>query len=312
MTAGSIKAELIDKHVLGTIINNVIIKLLIWGLTMSEENERKTNKWWKVMIIGLVTYVIGLGVLIITANPIIFPSVVILGNFLVPVTYVTFFYERKHKSSVGMLKTAAGFFYGGFIGTFAAAVLEPIFIHSLNFTTAIIVGLIEEFTKFLGVLFILRRKQHKFILDGIILGAAAGMGFAALESTGYAFTTFLKSGGSLTATVYITLLRGIMSPLGHGTWTAILTGIFLRERSLGHFRVNYAVIKGYLLVVFLHGLWDGLPSIIEMFTPSYITILSGEGIVGFISIFILFRIRKQAKEQLSTESGLQYQNVHSK
>lgn len=264
---------------------------------MGEDIKRRSGKWWKVMIIGSVTYIIGLIVLIITLNPNIFPSVVILGNFLVPVSYVTFFYERRHRSDVGMLKTAAGFFYGGFIGTFAAAVLEPIFIHSLNFSTAIIIGIIEEFTKFLGVLFILRRKQHKLMLDGIILGAAAGMGFAALESSGYAFTAFLKSGGNLTYVVYITLLRGIMAPLGHGTWTAILTGIFLRERALGHFRINKNVIKGYFLVVLLHGLWDGLPSVVAIFTPSYSAILASELFVGFIGLLILFKLWREAKKQ---------------
>lgn len=265
---------------------------------MEKVNHRKTNKWLKVLIIGSFTYVIGLIVLIFTQNPIIFPAVVMLGNFLIPVTYVTFFYERKHRSSVGMESTAAGFFYGGFVGTFAASILEPIFIHTLSFGDAIVIGLIEEFTKFLGVLFILRRKKHKLILDGITLGAAAGMGFAALESTGYAFTTFLKTGGSLTATVYITLLRGIMSPLGHGTWTAILTGIFLRERSLGHFRFNINVIKGYLLVVLLHGMWDGLPSIIAIFSESFSSILFAELFVGLISIIFLLKIRREAKKQM--------------
>lgn len=259
--------------------------------------SRKSSKWWKVMIIGFVTYVMGLVVLIITQNSNVFPSVVMLGNFLIPVTYLTFFYERKNRSNVGMLKTAASFFYGGFIGTFAAAVLEPIFIHTLNFRTAIIIGFIEEFTKFLGFLFIIRRKQHKLMLDGIILGAAAGMGFAALESTGYAFTIFLRSGGNLTLTVYITLLRGILAPLGHGTWTAILAGVFLRERAMGHFRLNLKVIQGYLLVVLLHGFWDGLPSIISIFTPSYVAILLAEIIVGFIGIYVLFKLWKEAKKQ---------------
>lgn len=259
--------------------------------------HKRSNKWWKILFIGSITYVIGIAVLIVTQNPNIFPSVVMLGNFLIPVTYVTFFYERKHRRNVRMFTTVASFFYGGFVGTFAASILEPIFIYNLNFRTALIVGLIEEFTKFLGVLFILRRKQHKLIIDGIILGAAAGMGFAALESTGYAFTNYLRSGGSLTLTVFTTLLRGILAPLGHGTWTAILVGIFLRERSLKHFRFNSKVIGGYLLVVILHGLWDGVPSIISIFTPSYFAILSGELIIGFIGLLILFKLWNEGKKQ---------------
>ena len=55
--------------------------------------------------------------------------------------------------------------------------------------------------------------------DGIILGGAAGMGFAALESSGYVFTAFVDSGGSLSTLVLVTLLRGLLSPVGHGTPT---------------------------------------------------------------------------------------------
>lgn len=274
----------------------------------NDNNFKRRSNWGRVLLIGFITYVIGLIVLLITANPNIFLSVVILGNFLIPVTYVTFFYERRHMSNVRMVTTAASFFYGGFVGTFLAAILEPIFIRNLNFKTALIVGVIEEFTKFVGVLFILRRKQHKLILEGIILGAAAGMGFAALESAGYAFSAFLRSRGSLSLTVYITLLRGILSPLGHGTWTAILTGVFLRERALGHFRFNLKVISAYLLVVLLHGLWDGLPSIISIFTPSYIAALVGEIIVGLISIYILFRLWREGKKQHSEKVNAAYKN----
>lgn len=263
----------------------------------NNDSPKKSNKWWKVLIVGSITYFLGVGVLIITQNPNIFTSVVILGNFLIPITYVTFFYERKHRRNVRLFTTAASFYYGGFVGVFMAAILEPYFIYTLDYRTAILVGLIEEFTKFLGVLLILRRKQHKLIMDGIILGAAAGMGFAALESTGYSFTAFLTSGGSLTLTVFTTLLRGLLAPLGHGTWTAILVGIFLRERSLKHFRFNAKVINGFLVVVILHGLWDALPSVISIFTDSFTAVLIGDVIVGLIGLVILFRLLREGKRQ---------------
>ncbi len=140
-----------------------------------------------------------------------------IGSFLVPVTYVTFFYERRHLSNLSLSSTVISFIYGGILGVVAASLLEPIFIRSLDFTSTIAVGLIEEFTKILGVFIIARHRRHDLEMDGLILGAAAGMGFAALESTGYAFTAFLASGGSLSQTVGVTLLRGILSPVGHGT-----------------------------------------------------------------------------------------------
>ncbi|KAJ51991.1 RsiW-degrading membrane proteinase PrsW (M82 family) [Clostridium tetanomorphum] len=263
----------------------------------SSYKQIRRYKWYKLFIIGLITYILGLVVLIWTGNSILFPSVVMLGNFLIPVTYVAFFYERRRFSNVNMTDTVASFFYGGFLGTFAAAILEPIFITSLNFRTAIIVGIIEEFTKILGVLFIYRRKRHSLEIDGIILGAAAGMGFAALESIGYAFTFFLKSRGSLSLTVYITMLRGILAPLGHGTWTAILAGVFARENIKGHFIINKKVIRAYITVVLLHGLWDAIPSLMAIIMPTGIAVFIGEFIVGFTGIFILMRLWFEAKKQ---------------
>ncbi|WP_315120396.1 PrsW family glutamic-type intramembrane protease [uncultured Clostridium sp.] len=260
---------------------------------------RKTRyRWHKLLIIGLATYILGIIVLILTGNIVIFPAVVMVGNFLIPVTYVSFFYERRRFSNVNMTDVVASFFYGGFLGTFAAAILEPIFITTLSFKTALVVGIIEEFTKFIGVLFIYRRKRHRLHIDGIILGAAAGMGFAALESTGYAFTTFLRSRGSLSLTVYVTLLRGILSPLGHGTWTAILTGVFARENTEGTFKINRKIINAYIVVVLLHGLWNAVPTVISAIFSFNSAVLISEVIIGAIGIIVLMKQWSRANESL--------------
>jgi RsiW-degrading membrane proteinase PrsW (M82 family) len=175
------------------------------------------------------------------------------------------------------------------LGVFAAALLEPLFIRRLDLFTAFEVGLIEEFVKILGVLVIARRLRHDSEINGLILGAAAGMGFAALESTGYAFSAFLRSGGSLSASVIVTLGRGLLSPLGHGTWTAILAGVLFRESAPDHFRLNRKVIRAYLTVAALHGLWDGLPGLIIVFLLPGPDIFIAQAIVGAIGLFILWR-----------------------
>lgn len=155
--------------------------------------------------------------------------------------------------------------------------------------------MIEEFVKILGVLVIARHMRHDAEMDGLIIGAAAGMSFAALESNGYAFVAFLSSGGSLSATVAVTLLRGILSPLGHGTWTAILASVLFRESKNGHFHINMKVIGAYLTVSVLHGLWDGLPGLISAFVSSGLDIFIGQSIVGLTGLFILWRRYREAK-----------------
>jgi RsiW-degrading membrane proteinase PrsW (M82 family) len=260
----------------------------------TQVKPRRGSSWWRVLLVGLLLFVVGFVVLGLSGNPNLFPTVVLLGNFMVPAAYVAFFYERRHLSDLSMPTTALSFFYGGVLGVFAASLLEPLFITRLDFFTAFQVGLIEEFVKILGVLVIARRIRHDSELDGLILGAAAGMGFAALESTGYAFSAFLRSGGSLSAAVFVTLLRGILSPLGHGTWTAILAGVLFRESAPHRFHITRKVIGAYLTVVILHGLWDGLPGLITAFVSSGPDVFIAQAIVGATGLFILWRRWREA------------------
>ncbi len=274
---------------------------------ISDDNKvgphKKHTLWLRILLIGFLLYAIALITLIITGNPNMFPTTVLIGNFLVPVAFVVFFYERRDRFSVNISATAMCFFYGGVLGTIAAGILEPVFISHLSISTAFMVGIIEEFTKIIGVVIIARRRKYNSVMDGIILGAAAGMGFAAFESTGYAFTYFLQSGGSLSLTVLITLLRGVFSPVGHGTWTAILSSVLLRESVSGKFNINTKVLYAYFTVVVLHGLWDALPFIIEMLMPSVQSTLIGQLTIGIIGIAILYRRWKEAKKESTMRIG---------
>lgn len=255
----------------------------------------RASSWWRVLLIGLLFYFATLVALILTGNPVLFPTVVMVGSFMIPVTYVAFFYDRRYLSRLTVPTIAKGFIYGGLIGVLAASLLEPLFIRRLDFVTAFGVGLIEEFVKVLGILVIARHLGHDVEMDGLLLGVAAGMGFAALESNGYAFSAFLRSGGSLTLTVFVTLLRGILSPIGHGTWTAILVSVLFRESTNGHFRINNKVIGAYLAVSILHGLWDGLPGAITAFFGTGLDVFIGEALVAMAGLFILWRRWREAK-----------------
>lgn len=265
-----------------------------------EQEPVQRGIWWRILLIGIGLYLAGVILIFLTGNPNLFPTVVMIGCFVVPATYVGYFYERRHWNIRNFPNTALSFIVGGILGVFAASVLEPLLIRTLNPGSAFTVGLIEEFAKILGVIVIARRIRHNFELDGIVLGAAAGMGFAAFESMGYAFTAFLGSGGSFSYTVVVTFLRSLLSPLGHGTWTAILAATLFCESEPYRFHINRKVIFAYLTVAILHGLWDGLPLIISAFVGSGLDVFIGQFAVGFAGLVILWRRWKEAKTQYST------------
>src|SRR5579859_4161143 len=262
--------------------------------------KSNTGSWWRILLLGLGLFVLSVLLLSLTGNPNLFPTVALIGNFMVPVSYVAFFYERRHLSQVTLVSTARAFFYGGVLGVFAASVLEPVFIRRLTFVSAFEVGLIEEFAKILGVLVVARHHRHDAEIDGIILGGAAGMGFAALESSGYVFTAFVESGGSLSSLVLVTLLRGLLSPVGHGTWTAILASVMFRESGPSRFRLDRAVLGAYVTVVVVHGLWDGLPPVVGIMTGQELNVLLSQGAVGVAGLVILwFRWREAVQRQVA-------------
>jgi RsiW-degrading membrane proteinase PrsW (M82 family) len=253
----------------------------------------RRNSWRKVLTTGAIFYILLLVALLLTGNSNLFPSLVMVGNFMVPIAYIAFLYERRHLSRLSMPTVSLAFLYGGLVGIVAAAFLSPLFVSQLNLGTALTVGLIEEFAKILGVLVIARHRRHDSEMDGLILGAAVGMGFAALESTGYAFTTFL-SYRSISSTVVVTLLRGLLSPLGHGTWTAILASVLFRESRDGHFRINLQVIIAYLLVSILHGMWNGLSLVLTPEVGLGLGVVAAWGVIGTIGLFVLWVRWKEA------------------
>jgi RsiW-degrading membrane proteinase PrsW (M82 family) len=134
-------------------------------------------------------------------------------------------------------------------------------------------------------------------MDGLLIGAAVGMGFAALESTGYAFTTFLTSQGHVGASIFTTVLRGLFAPFGHGVWTAILGAVLFRKSTPDRFRITGIVFLTYLFVSLLHGLWDGLPNTVYLIVPPGIPIPLISLVFGIVGIGTLTAIYGNARKQ---------------
>ncbi|MBW4696179.1 MAG: PrsW family intramembrane metalloprotease [Lyngbya sp. HA4199-MV5] len=270
-------------------------------------SARPKRVWLQVFLTGFLLYFISLVVVVLTENPNLFPTLILLGNFLVPVTFVTFLYERQQFSTITLPSLGLSFLLGGVVAVLEAGFLEQLLINGpkFNLVTALQVGLIEELAKLLAVMFVARRMRHHLELDGLLLGAAVGLGFAALESTGYAFTVFLEAFAQglrphapetfpLLAAIAVTTLRSLLTPFGHGVWTAIFAAVLFRESSPNRFRMTRKVILTYLLVSLLHGFWDGMPISIVLNIPVINLLPIGYWIVIFIGLSILVHLWRQA------------------
>jgi RsiW-degrading membrane proteinase PrsW (M82 family) len=192
-----------------------------------------------------------------TTNSNLIPTIILLGSFLTPVTFVAYAFGRADEV-VTPQRIFSAFVYGGLLGVLGASVLESKLLHPQSGLLYVGVGLIEEGVKLAALWLLARRLPRYTMRDGMVLGAAIGFGFAALESAGYAFTAlFTRTGLSLPDLLETEVLRSILVPVGHGLWTAILGGVlFAAAARCGRLRLTGAVLSWYVVVSLLHALWD--------------------------------------------------------
>ncbi|GAA1839890.1 hypothetical protein GCM10009836_18900 [Pseudonocardia ailaonensis] len=222
------------------------------------------HAWIAVLVVGAVLFVAVERTLVATQNPNFVPSAILLGAAVVPVAFLTFVYGRRLPYDVGTGTVALAALVGGVIGTVVAGTLEYDAQHDLGVLPMIGVGLIEELSKLVvPAVLLLVVRRYRTGPDGLLIGVASGAGFAALETMGYAFTTLLTSKGSITDTVDVLMLRGVMSPAGHMAWTGIAAAALYAAaeagwtgRAFGRFALVFVVAVG------LHTAWDSVSSLV--------------------------------------------------
>jgi RsiW-degrading membrane proteinase PrsW (M82 family) len=189
-------------------------------------------------------------------------------------------------------------------------------------TTSIIAPIVEEFLKGLAVaiVFFLFYKEFDSILDGIIYGGIAALGFAATENTLYIFRNgYQESGwGGLFMLAFI---RVIIVGWQHPFYTAF-TGIgFAVSRTNKNVLIKFiAPLVGYGVAVTTHAFhntFGGLIGGFEGFAAGTIVDWFGWTIMFVFIIWMINNERNIVKNQLRSEvtSGLisqaQYQKALS-
>ncbi|HYW22634.1 MAG TPA: PrsW family glutamic-type intramembrane protease [Terriglobales bacterium] len=224
--------------------------------TATSTRTRHRRAWVRIFLGGLALWIATVVVTFLTLNPNLVPTLILIGSFLVPVTFVAYAFEHRASDTLTEHTIFVGFVYGGVLGVLGATLLEAYLLGRSNLGY-LGVGLIEEGVK-LAALWFLARGLHAYLVrDGIVLGATVGFGFAAFESAGYAFNAlFTMHGLSLGGLVETEVLRGILTPVGHGLWTGIMGGVLFHAARNGRLRLSLGVVIWYLVVSGLHAFWD--------------------------------------------------------
>lgn len=253
------------------------------------------RRWLQILFSGLVLLFLVERTLVATSSLNYVPSLILLGAFLVPVTVVTYLYERLPSWDVSLPALAVCFLWGGVLGTVVAGTLEYDVARALGFLPKLAIGLIEESAKLIVPLIFYFVGRYRSEAAGIVLGVATAAGFAALETMGYGFVSLLASRGNLGVLDEVLLVRGLSSPAGHISWTGLVCAVLWRERlKAGHATLNWRVGGAFLVAVVLHALWDTFASVRSTTFVEFLGVAFLSLLVALISLVLLIRRVREA------------------
>jgi RsiW-degrading membrane proteinase PrsW (M82 family) len=242
-------------------------------------------RWWAVLLIGLALWAAAVGAMYFTGNIILLPTIVLLGSFLVPVTAISWYLDHDESPSLSPRRIVSAFIIAAVLGLIVASLLEFWLVYGTGPFGLLKVGFIVEFVKGAAIVLLAIGLRSYATRDGMVLGAAVGFGFAALETSGYALASLFVVQGqqlflSLPSVVFTELVRGVLAPFGHGLWSAILGGVIFYAARHGRVRMIWSVLAAYIAVSLLHAAFDIFGSI-----PGYI-VISIIGIVPLVYLWI--------------------------
>jgi protease PrsW len=123
-------------------------------------------------------------------NPNAIPGLLVMGSLAIPLTVLVLFFELNVPRDVSFVGVLSLFAIGAIVGFIFTEFVNNVLESPLGWMGHSIAGIVEEVAKLLAVVVIVSRRKNRFILNGILFGAAVGAGFAAFESMGYAFNVF--------------------------------------------------------------------------------------------------------------------------
>jgi RsiW-degrading membrane proteinase PrsW (M82 family) len=227
------------------------------------------------------------------ANPKLIPGLIMMGSLAVPLATVILFFELNVPRNISFNRVLMLVASGGIVSLFVA--LVGFSVSDLGWLGASQAGIVEEIGKLLAVILVTRSFRGKYILNGLLYGAAVGAGFAFFESAGYAFE-YLEKSGRLDEMFSVIQLRAFLTPFGHVAWTAIAAGALWRVKGEKTFGISMLFDGGFLktmiIPMILHMTWDA------PFSSPFDVHLIGLGIVGW---FVVFGLVQQGLRQIRDE-----------
>ena len=197
-----------------------------------------------------------------------------------------------------LVLVAAG--WGAVVATTLALIFESIWSFTIDaglipgpgqaVATAFNASLFEEIPKGMAVLllFLVMRDEFDDVVDGIVYGAAVGLGFNFMETVVY------MSVGGMPQWFFRQWL-GLY--LGHATYTALIgAGIGVARQIRGPVRKAIAILSGFTIAIASHFAWDAWlwyfphpsdPTLLVLSIPLMYLAVSGPFFVAVLALLVL-------------------------
>src|ERR1700749_921045 len=119
-------------------------------MTTIRGSRHRRGTWTRIFGWGLLLWVLSAVVTYATANVLLVPTLVLLGSFLVPVTFVAWAFERGRSDEITTPLLFRMFVAGGVLGVLAASLAESYLLRP-SWWMFFGVGFIEEAAKLLDL-----------------------------------------------------------------------------------------------------------------------------------------------------------------
>jgi RsiW-degrading membrane proteinase PrsW (M82 family) len=294
----------------------------------------------RVLIFMLAIYFIFSKTIDIFGNPHLVPGLMVMGSLAAPLATAILFWELNTPRNVSFVQVLVMVCLGGVISLLGADVAGNI--STLGWLGDPAAGIEEEVVKLVAVILVARNIKHKYILNGMVFGAAIGCGFAAFETAGYSFFNgFLSSyiidlvrhpdylsnvkniddvrsvAGKLASSAYPIMFniiesRSYLAPFGHVAWTAITAGALWRVKGANPFNVKMlidpAFLRTFAIPVALHMLWDTdlLQNQTAVIRNALLVLL------GFVAWYVAFLLVQQGLKQIKEAQLAQTRNEYTR
>ncbi len=203
---------------------------------------------------------------------------VILALALGPGVFWTWYFYRRDRFEPEPAALVIKIFFLGALVTLPVAFIEGLlglFIASPLVMGVIVAPIVEECGKFQVVRrFAYRNIEFDEPMDGIVYAASAALGLASLENVLYVFTAYITSPSLAVGTI---IVRAIFSVPGHALFSSVWGYALGRAKFMAAERRGAVVIRGLILGMVLHGIFNLL-------------LISAEVVTYATAIFILVLI----------------------